>query len=112
MSQLTTHVLDTSKGKPAEGISVYLFQQHADDWTEITLASTNQDGRIPNLLQKDVLLEPGIYKLRFLTKEYFEKLGIPSFYPFIEIGFAVTGNEHYHVPLLLSAYGYSTYRGS
>jgi len=112
MSQLTTHILDTTKGKPAEGISVFLFQQRVDEWIEITIATTNQDGRIPNLLRKDVLLEPGVYKLRFLTKEYFDNLGIQSFYPFIEIAFTITGNEHYHVPLLLSPFGYSTYRGS
>ena len=112
MSQLTTHILDTTKGKPAEGISIYLFQQHGDDWTEITIATTNQDGRIPNLLRKDVILDPGIYKMRFQTKEYFDRLGVPTFYPFIEIIFTITGNEHYHIPLLLSAFGYSTYRGS
>jgi len=112
MSQLTTHILDTMKGKPAEGISVYLFQQHADEWTEVTLASTNPDGRIPNLLQKDVLLEPGVYKMRFDTQPYFERQSLPTFYPFVEITFTITGNEHYHIPLLLSPFGYSTYRGS
>jgi 5-hydroxyisourate hydrolase len=112
MSQLTTHVLDVNKGRPAEGISVYLFRQHNDDWTEITLASTNKDGRIPHLIQKDVILEPGVYKLRFLTSEYFDKQGIQSFYPYVEIIFSITGPEHFHVPLLLNAFGYSTYRGS
>jgi 5-hydroxyisourate hydrolase len=112
MSQLTTHILDTTKGKPADGVSVYLFQQHGEDWTEITLASTNADGRIPHLIRKELILEPGIYKLKFLTKEYFELQGIQTFYPFVEIVFSITGNEHYHVPLLLSPYGYSTYRGS
>jgi len=112
MSQLTTHVLDTMKGKPAQGVDIYLFQQHGDDWTEITLSSTNADGRIPNLLRKDVKLEPGVYKFRFLTKEYFEKQGIQTFYPFVEIVFTVGDDAHYHVPLLLNPYGYSTYRGS
>jgi 5-hydroxyisourate hydrolase len=112
MSQLTTHILDLTKGKPAEGIGVMLFQQRANDWIEMTISSTNHDGRIPHLLQKEVLLEPGIYKFRFLTREYFEQQGVQSFYPFIEIAFNITGNEHYHVPLLLSPYGYSTYRGS
>lgn len=112
MSQLTTHILDTTKGRPAEGVGVYLFQQHGTEWTEITIASTNHDGRIPNLLKKEVVLEPGVYKLRFMTKEYFEQQGTQSFYPFIEITFSITGPEHYHVPLLLSPFGYSTYRGS
>lgn len=112
MSQLTTHILDTTKGKPAEGITIVLFQQHEDDWKQLTIGTTNADGRIPNLLQKDILLEPGVYKMKFETSEYFEKQGIHSFYPFVEIVFTITGNEHYHVPLLLNPFGYSTYRGS
>ena len=112
MSQLTTHVLDTSKGRPAEGIAVFLHQQHPDDWREISIGTTNKDGRIPDLLRNDIVLESGIYKLRFETKEYFDKQGIQSFYPFIEITFIIAGREHYHVPLLLNPFGYSTYRGS
>lgn len=112
MSKLTIHVLDTSKGKPGAEISVYLFQQHNDKWTEITIATTNEDGRIPNLLQKDAQLKSGVYKLKFMTKEYFEKQGVLSFYPYIEITFEVNESENYHVPLLLNPFGYSTYRGS
>ena len=112
MSQLTTHILDTGKGKPAAGIAVYLYQQHPEEWKEITIGTTNKDGRVPDLLNKDAVLEPGIYKMRFETKDYFDKLGIQTFYPFIEIIFTITGNEHYHVPLLLNPFGYSTYRGS
>lgn len=112
MSQITTHVLDTSKGRPAEGVNVYLYQQHNNDWMEITAAHTNKDGRIPDLLGKDALLEKGIYKLRFETKAYFDGQGIQSFYPFVEIVFLITDAAHYHVPLLLNPFGYSTYRGS
>lgn len=117
MSQLTTHILDTTKGKPAQGVTIFLFQQNNEDpigigWKQLTLGSTNADGRIPNLLSKEVILEPGIYKLKFETKEYFEKQGVQTFYPFIEITFTITGSEHYHVPLLLNPFGYSTYRGS
>lgn len=112
MSQITTHILDTSKGKPAEGINVYLYQQHNTEWTEITVGHTNKDGRIPDLLRKDAVLENGIYKLRFETKAYFDGLGIQSFYPFVEIVFLIADNSHYHVPLLLNPFGYSTYRGS
>ena len=112
MSQLTTHVLDTSKGRPAEGVSVFLYQQHNNARTEITIGTTNADGRIPNLLRNDVVLQPGAYKLLFETKEYFDQQGVHSFYPFIEIVFVVTGPEHYHVPLLLNPFGYTTYRGS
>ena len=112
MSQLTTHILDTSKGRPAEGVNVYLFQQHGSNWTEITAAHTNHDGRIPDLLKSDAVLQPGVYKLKFETKEYFDRQGIPAFYPFIEIVFSIKDTEHYHVPLLLNPFGYSTYRGS
>lgn len=112
MSQLTTHVLDTSKGRPAEGINVYLFQQHGSNWVEVTAAHTNKDGRIPGLLASDAVLQPGIYKLKFEVKEYFDKQGIQSFYPFVEIVFIIKDAEHYHVPLLLNPFGYSTYRGS
>ena len=112
MSQLTTHILDTTKGKPAEGVSIVLFQQSNENWKQLTMASTNADGRIPNLLNKDVMLESGNYKLKFETKEYFEKQGIQTFYPFVEITFTITGSEHYHIPLLLNPFGYSTYRGS
>ena len=112
MSQLTTHILDTTKGKPAQGVTIVLFQQHNEGWKQLTLGSTNGDGRIPNLLQKNIILEPGVYKIRFETKEYFDKQGVQTFYPFIEIIFTITGSEHYHVPLLLNPFGYSTYRGS
>jgi 5-hydroxyisourate hydrolase len=112
MSQLTTHILDTTKGKPAQGVTIVLFQQHNEDWKQFTTGVTNADGRIPNLLQKEIILEPGLYKMKFETKEYFEKQGVQTFYPFVEIIFTITGSEHYHIPLLLNPFGYSTYRGS
>ncbi|MGQ0738958.1 MAG: hydroxyisourate hydrolase [Bacteroidota bacterium] len=112
MSQLTTHILDTTKGRPAEGVSVFLYRQHNNEWSEITIGTTNKDGRIPNLLRSDITLEPGVYKFRFETAGYFTRQGIKTFYPFIEITFTITGSEHYHVPLLLNPFGYSTYRGS
>jgi 5-hydroxyisourate hydrolase len=112
MSQLTTHILDTTKGKPAQGVSIVLFRLEKDIWKQLITGITNADGRIPNLLNKEVILEPGIYKLKFETKEYFEKQDIQTFYPFVVIVFTITGNEHYHVPLLLNPFGYSTYRGS
>ncbi|MEO7924735.1 MAG: hydroxyisourate hydrolase [Chitinophagaceae bacterium] len=117
MSQLTTHILDTTKGKPATGITVVLFQQDPSDpvtigWRQIAIGTTDDDGRIPGLLANNALLEPAVYKIRFETKEYFEKQGIQTFYPYVEISFTITGPEHYHVPLLLNPFGYSTYRGS
>jgi 5-hydroxyisourate hydrolase len=112
MSQLTTHILDTTKGKPAQGVTIIVYKEQNGGWEEITKAITNADGRIPDLLKKDVLLEYGIYKMRFETKEYFGRNGIATFYPYVEIIFNVTTQEHYHIPLLLSPFGYSTYRGS
>jgi 5-hydroxyisourate hydrolase len=112
MSQVTTHVLDTSKGRPAEGIAVMLFQQHVEEWKEIAIGTTNSDGRILDLLKHDSLLEAGIYKLKFDVQPFFEKQAIVSLYPLIEITFQVRDGEHYHIPLLLNPYGYSTYKGS
>jgi 5-hydroxyisourate hydrolase len=112
MSQLTTHILDTTQGRPADGVAVILYQQQLKGWIEIAKGITNSDGRVASLLKKDVLLEPGIYKLKFETQAYFNQLAVQTFYPFVEIVFDITSDEHYHVPLLLSPYGYSTYRGS
>ena len=112
MSRITTHVLDTSKGKPAANVTVVLSTGANDAWTEMARGKTNADGRIADLLPKEQLLETGIYKLRFETKDYFDAQGIVTFYPFVEIVFDVRFNEHYHVPLLLNPFGYSTYRGS
>ncbi len=117
MSQLTTHILDTSAGKPAEGVTIVLLVQEPKDpvtagWRQIAIGTTNRDGRIPDFLPADKVLEPAVYRLKFETKEYFEKQAIQTFYPFIEITFTVTDGDHYHVPLLLNPFGYSTYRGS
>lgn len=112
MSQLTTHVLDTSRGRPAAGVPVTLFQHSQDQWKSIARGITNADGRIPDLLPVDRLLEQGVYKLRFDTAVYFQKLSVDSFYPFVEVSFSISSGEHYHVPLLLNPFGYSTYRGS
>jgi 5-hydroxyisourate hydrolase len=112
MSQLTTHVLDTTKGKPAAGVHIVLYNHKKDEWIEIAKGLTNSDGRIPDLLKKGVVMELGTYKLKFETQSYFTKQAIQTFYPFVEITFQVTTEEHYHVPLLLNPYGYSTYRGS
>jgi len=112
MSQLTTHILDTTKGKPAVNVSVTLFYQKNDSWVRIVNAFTNQDGRIPGLVPATHPLEHGIYKLLFETNSYFSSQGVKSFYPFVEIVFSIDSSEHYHVPLLLNPFGYSTYRGS
>ncbi|MVM34495.1 hydroxyisourate hydrolase [Spirosoma sp. HMF4905] len=111
MSVITTHILDTTRGKPAEAVTIILYHQQRE-WTEITRGVTDSDGRISDLLPKEIVLPTGIYKLRFETSAYFEQIGTPTFYPFVEITFTVTIGEHYHVPLLLNPFGYSTYRGS
>ena len=107
---ITSHVLDTSMGKPAAGISAVLFSQANGQWAEIARAEANSDGRINEWLSEEPAA--GVYKIRFDTKNYFEKNSIASFYPFVEIVFEIRANEHYHIPLLLSPFGYSTYRGS
>ncbi len=112
MSQLTTHILDTSIGKPAQNVSIVLEQQTAGGWKKIANGLTNNDGRIPNLLAADKILDKGIYRLIFDTKSYFEKQGLKSFYPSVTVEFEITDGSHYHVPLLLNPFGYSTYRGS
>jgi 5-hydroxyisourate hydrolase len=112
MSQITTHILDTSKGRPASGITIILYLGKNDEWKEMKRGRTNEEGRITDLLGKDVMLQKGMYKLRFETKEYFDKAGTPTFYPYVEIVFDIQSNEHYHIPLLLNPFGYSTYRGS
>lgn len=112
MSQITTHVLDTTYGKPATGIPIALYINESDAWREIARGITDEDGRIINLLESNVLLLTSTYKLRFETKDYFDKTGTHTFYPYVEVIFNVQSQEHYHVPLLLNPFGYSTYRGS
>lgn len=112
MSQLTTHILDTSIGKPAEGISVLLEMNQNGEWKSIAKGITNNDGRIMDLLRADENLKAGSYRLVFDTASYFEKQNKKSFYPRITIEFSIADQSHYHVPLLLNPFGYSTYRGS
>ncbi len=113
MSRITTHILDTSAGRPAAGVNAELFfMSNSGGWELLSSGITDSDGRIKNLLNDEVKIQNGIYKIKFYTKDFFEKNIIRSFYPFIEIVFEIDSEEHYHIPLLLSPYGYSTYRGS
>jgi 5-hydroxyisourate hydrolase len=109
---ITSHILDTTKGKPATGVTIILYQGGNDEWNEIARGVTNQDGRIKDLLSSDFTLQIGIYKMRFETKDYFDKTSTATFYPYVEIVFDLQTVEHYHIPLLLNPFGYSTYRGS
>lgn len=113
MSPITTHVLDTALGQPAEGVVVTLALLDDDDRaTPVGHGVTDADGRITTLLPPDKAT-PGVYRLTFETTAYFAHSHRESFYPRIEITFHVTeASEHYHVPVLLSPYGYTTYRGS
>ena len=108
MSQLTTHILDTSIGQPAEGVKIELIKEGEI----IAEGITNSDGRIADLLPENKLLEIGGYKIVFHVADYFSKQNKRSFYPKIIIHFTVYDDSHYHVPLLLNPFGYSTYRGS
>jgi len=113
-SPITTHVLDTARGRPAAGIDVTLERLEAGDrWQMLGRDVTNVDGRARALLPGDWNLEPGVYRLTFDTGTYFRGLGVEGFYPHVPVVFGLERPEsHYHVPLLLSPYGYSTYRGS
>lgn len=112
-SPITTHVLDVARGKPAAGIAVRLEAlQASNDWKQIGAGVTNADGRVLDLLTT-AALQAGHYRLIFCTADYFQTQNVAAFYPQVTIEFSVTApQEHYHVPLLLSPFGYSTYRGS
>ena len=128
MSKITTHILDTARGCPAEGVRAILYRQEgAPEGREVEIARgyTNKDGRIADWLRSEgdaadagsgVISNAdrsfGIYKIRFETRDYFDKRTVASFYPWVDIYFEVGLEGHYHVPLLISPYGYSTYRGS
>ena len=112
MSQLTTHVLDTSMGKPGEGITIRIMFNPDDNWQTMAQGITDKDGRISDLLPPDKKLAPGVYKLVFETGNYFTANNCKGFYPEVEIQFSVVDDTHYHVPLLINPFGYSTYRGS
>jgi len=114
MSGISCHVLDTSLGRPAKGLGIVLERcvDQADAWVRVSQATTNADGRALGLCGSDPL-SPGPHRITFETGPYFAEQGQPVFYPEVRVTFVVaeTG-ENYHIPLLLSPFGYSTYRGS
>ncbi|AOW78776.1 hydroxyisourate hydrolase [Colwellia sp. PAMC 20917] len=122
MSQITSHILDTSRGKPAAGITISLFELKGSNdgdsniqaqWSLLAQGQTNSDGRVPALLDKERILPAGSYRVHFAVSDYFNALNEQAFYPYVDIVFDISGDgEHYHIPLLLTAFGYSTYRGS
>ena len=112
MAGITTHVLDTSVGRPAGGVPVRLEVLDGAGWTQVGSGSTDGDGRLADLLPAD-RVRVATYQMRFDTAAYFGARGVEGFYPEIAIRFRVTDAvAHHHVPLLLSPFGYSTYRGS
>jgi len=132
MSTLSTHALDTSTGRPADSLNLMLekqpdaarWRQYCQDrfkgestekpaWESLGKGTTNSDGRCPDLLPAGTRLAPGIYRMSFDTASYFEGHNQTGFYPLAQVIFEIQATgEHYHIPLLLSPYGYSTYRGS
>ena len=106
---LSIHVLDTTRGRPAAGVPVRLDHYDRDTWRPLAEEPTDGDGRLGDL----PVAGAGTYRLRFGTGHYFAGLGVETFYPEVSVVFVITdAGEHHHVPLLLSPYGYSTYRGS
>jgi hydroxyisourate hydrolase len=114
MSTISTHVLDTSLGRPAAHVQVILEQvDDAGAVVSLGVGETDADGRLRDLLRSGQTLAPGDYRLRFDSGGYFAATQRETFYPSVTVEFRVTGPAaHYHVPLLLSPFGYSTYRGS
>ena len=112
MSGITTHILDVSLGKPAAGVAVKLDRQTGNgDWETIGIQRTDDDGRARDLIGEP--LAAGVHRLTFEVEPYFRNNKVDSFYQEITIAFVVhDASQHYHVPLLLSPFGYSTYRGS
>lgn len=111
-SPITTHVLDTATGRPAAGLAITLERRADDAWTRVAAGVTNGDGRVADLLPPGDFVA-GDYRIRFATGQWFAKRDTAGFYPYVEVVFRVSDpTSHHHVPLLLSPFGYSTYRGS
>jgi 5-hydroxyisourate hydrolase len=114
MSTISTHILDTSRGRPATAVTVALEVLNAGEgWSRLAEAETDADGRVSEFGVSESQLLPGTYRLIFAVAKYFEALKQQSFYPEVVVTFLIeAAAEHYHVPLLISPFGYSTYRGS
>ena len=113
MSTISTHILDITRGTPAAGVVITLTKQRDHQWQTIGSGKTNNDGRVPDLCKDSSHLVPGTYKMHFDTQQYFSATGDTLFYPYAEVVFIIDqSDQHYHIPLLLSPFGYSTYRGS
>ena len=113
MTGISTHILDLSRGSPAAGVRVALEVAGAGGvWTPLASGVADGEGRVRDLLSDGAPLAAGVYRLRFATGEYWEQHAAPAFHPHIEVVFTVAdASRHHHVPLLISPFGYSTYRG-
>lgn len=111
--QLSSHILDVSTGMPAKGVPVQLekLDEKTQLWKQVDEKITDENGRIKDFLATKNR-NKGVYRLRFLVSDYFKSKKTESFYPFIEVVFQIKDNDHYHVPITLSPYGYATYRGN
>lgn len=109
---LTTHVLDTARGLPAQGVTVTLERSGNDAWNRVAQGVTNADGRLGDWLKPGQIERGAMYRLRFEVGSYFKAQKLRAFYPYVEVVFEIQDERHHHVPLLLSPFGYSTYRGS
>ena len=110
---LSVHVLNLQDGLPSPGVEVSLEKQDGAQWTRLNSASTNQDGRIPALYPEGKALDKGVYRVTFKTGAWFKQHKTASFFPEVPVIFEADGTvPHYHIPLLLSPYGFSTYRGN
>lgn len=110
---LSVHVLDLQSGQPSAGIRVTLEQRAGEQWRELAAGVTNAQGRIAALYPEGKPIAAGEYRIVFQTGEHFARQGKPSFFPRIPVEFNVDNpDQHYHIPLLLSPFGYSTYRGN
>ena len=114
MITLSTHILDTTRGIPAAGVTVDFFMIGANGkQTIISSNVTDTNGRVGALIAQNIKLGKGTYKVKFHTESYFKTMELRAFYPFIEVVFNIFNtDQHYHIPLLLSLYGFTTYRGS
>ena len=112
--QLSTHILDINRGEPAQGVEIALYKLSSstpEHWVQVSTSKTDINGRITNFLP-NTSDNTGTYMLKFYTEPYFQIQELKSIYPFVEIIFKVEGKGHYHIPITMSANGYSTYRGN
>ena len=113
MPEISTHILDTARGCPAAGVEVTLSQWDANRWHSLNTAMTDEHGRISDLQPGTTQVEKGLYRLQYATDKYFSQLNIEALYPWVDVVFRIENtNEKFHIPLLLSGHGYTTYRGT